>query len=81
MRAVHDPAVAADLCAGCVADPGGFDHVAVLAKRPPNFDELVLSYIREIAAGGPTFFGIVLNPGAKGMALTWLKENERPRPR
>lgn len=73
MKAVHDPLSPAARCAGCVVDPGGFDHEAVLRRRPVDFDALVVALIREGIAEGK-IVGVTLGPHAPGKAWSYLRE-------
>jgi len=73
MRAVHDPLATADRCPGCVVDPGGFDHVEVLARRPSDFDAQVVAIIREGLKLGH-IAGVTLGPAAPSMARSYLRE-------
>ena len=47
MRAQHDPLAPAGRCPGCAFDPRGYDHEAVLAQRPRDFDRQVVALVRE----------------------------------
>lgn len=77
MSRAHDPtAPNAEGCGACRAGAHGYDHDAVRARRPKDFEEQVLANVEVIARGAPTFAGIALHPDAPRRARQWLRAHQ-----
>lgn len=87
MSAQHDPtATNAAACQACRAGATGYDHDAVRARRPKDFEAQVRAHVETIAKLRPlpnlgaenkplthVFAGVTLHPDAPRRAQRWLR--------
>lgn len=77
MSAQHDPTApnseACEACEACRTGATGYDHDAVRARRPKDFEAQVRGHVETIARGGGVFAGITLHPDAPRRAQRWLR--------
>ena len=73
----HKPTSYRDACPACQGGDTSYDHEAVMARRPHDFEDRRRGYLAEIASGKPTFDGITLHPDASRRARLILEEEAR----